>query len=311
MSSAIAAKFDGVSPVLVKRNDAPLSCGGEENGANPSCPGQLLSRWGVVFILLLVTMTQVRPQLITILRQYAPSFAEWVQKKTGVIMGLFGPTASEKKGGKKEQQVVLAKLVAMKARVYGSMHCSWTRRQLEIIGVDVTSELFIDCDKEGAKCQNIQAFPTWTIEGKTEPGYLPLDALGMIADGVLLSAYKDPRIHDVGDEGDVVNPSIEKVDSSLEDLLKDVEDDVPLVGKDGHKVHFVEPAIELLPLNDDDQQEVPFVKVAALEDGLADEEPELLNLLEVVSDVKPEDEGNEKNLEGAAGLQSDESKGGL
>jgi hypothetical protein len=51
--------------------------------------------------------------------------------------------------------------------------------------------------------------------------------------------------------------------------------------------------------------------VAALEDGLADEEPELLNLLEVVSDVKPEDEGNEKNLEGAAGLQSDESKGGL
>jgi hypothetical protein len=169
----------------------------------------MMSQWGIICVVIAVVATQFRPQLAQLMKELGPVLV-WLRQKLYGEKGAVGGAPTNVK----EQQVVVSKLSAVGAKVYGSMHCSWTRRQLEIIGLDVTSELFVDCDKDPTQCANIQAFPTWSIQGKTEPGYLPLDALGMIADGVLLKAYNSQAA--VGSEPEVVAPDVEDEEASPE-----------------------------------------------------------------------------------------------
>lgn len=43
--------------------------------------------------------------------------------------------------------------------VYGTMGCSWTRKQLEHMKKKGISHTFVDCDEEGA-CPGMDAYPT-------------------------------------------------------------------------------------------------------------------------------------------------------
>jgi hypothetical protein len=175
----------------------------------------MISQWGIICVVIAIVATQFRPQLAQLMKELGPLLL-WLRQK---LSGEKGAAVVDTSTNVKEQQAVVAKLTAMGAKVYGSMHCSWTRRQLEIIGVDITSELFVDCDKDPTQCANIQAFPTWSIQGKTEPGYLPLDALGMIADGVLLKAFKsaevDRELQGVESSADVVEIAPEVVEMAV------------------------------------------------------------------------------------------------
>lgn len=62
-----------------------------------------------------------------------------------------------------------------KYTVYGSMNCGWTTKQLDEIKKNGHEHMveFVDCDKNQDKCQNVEGFPTWKVNGSETllPGY--------------------------------------------------------------------------------------------------------------------------------------------
>jgi hypothetical protein len=184
----------------------------------------IFSQATFLVLLLIFGVAHLRPQLFGVLSEYIPAL-EWFRTRIGGLLDPsgVGKPGIPKDGLKKQQTVLVAKLAAIKARVYGSMHCTWTRQQLEVIGIDTSSELFIDCDKDGSLCSNVQAFPTWTISGRTEPGFLPIESLSMIADGVLMASYKEQTMLDPTKKEEVVGPS----PSPRRVLLKSVPEEAP------------------------------------------------------------------------------------
>jgi hypothetical protein len=203
--------------------------------------------WGAIIVIVALLGTHFRLQLRGLLQQIMPSTFEWLKTKVASFNDSAVQEAKPSGDTTKQQKVVVAKLIAMGAKVYGSMHCSWTRRQLEIIGVDIKSSLFVDCDTDGTSCANIQAFPTWTIQGKTEPGFLPLDALEMIADGVLLAAFKKPL---------PITTTVHVDDAAQDDGSTPVEDDDDVVP--------VQPVIPVAAALSDEATESP-IRVANAE----------------------------------------------
>lgn len=184
---------------------------------------QTISQWGVFCVVIAIVVTQFRPQLEHYFKELSPIVA-WARNK---LSGQATPAAGAEPS-KKDQLLVVSKLSAVGAKVYGSMHCSWTRRQLEVIGVDVSSDLFVDCDKHPTECAKIQAFPTWSIQGKTEPGYLPLDALSMITDGLLLAAYKGNKTNAQPKPDDEMPSPVER-EKILDTIIESVEDVEPVL----------------------------------------------------------------------------------
>ena len=56
-------------------------------------------------------------------------------------------------------------------KVYGSMDCGWTRRQLDHMKAGGINHTFVDCSSE--KCPDVDAFPTMihSQSGETIVGY--------------------------------------------------------------------------------------------------------------------------------------------
>lgn len=55
-------------------------------------------------------------------------------------------------------------------KIYGTMGCGWTRKQLDYMKKTGTPYTFVDCDKGG--CGGMDAFPTLkSPDGKTIVGY--------------------------------------------------------------------------------------------------------------------------------------------
>lgn len=71
---------------------------------------------------------------------------------------------------------VLQRLVSAGATLYGAGWCGYTTKQLEALGIteDNTHGLdYVSCDtdEEACRSKDINAYPTWQINGQIYPGY--------------------------------------------------------------------------------------------------------------------------------------------
>ena len=57
-------------------------------------------------------------------------------------------------------------------RVYGAQWCGWTRKQLEVLGVN---DIYVDCEKEA--CEGVDGYPTWKRGAEVVSGFKPAEAL--------------------------------------------------------------------------------------------------------------------------------------
>lgn len=93
--------------------------------------------------------------------------------------------------------IVMRKLVALRAKLYGVSSCGWTVRQLaEFAAVEknATADLYKDCSDRAACPSHVTAFPTWEIDGNVmPPGYVKLEVLNAQADALLLLAKEQQQ----------------------------------------------------------------------------------------------------------------------
>lgn len=71
----------------------------------------------------------------------------------------------------------LAKCIGEKATLYVQYGCPHCRTQEELFGDDLEYIKLVDCYYERDKCSNIQATPTWVINGEQYLGVQSLDKL--------------------------------------------------------------------------------------------------------------------------------------
>ena len=120
------------------------------------------------------------------------TFAETTPGKDGKAKappGGFKPPAVTSKSS--PQQVALAQhLKATGARFYGAYWCRYCNKQRSEFGSEATQELpYIECDSGGfqkdpsaaARCELVDAYPTWEIGGKFYGGYKSLDTLAQLS----------------------------------------------------------------------------------------------------------------------------------
>lgn len=91
--------------------------------------------------------------------------------------------------------MVLRKLKALNARLYGVQSCGWTVRQLEVFGTAKAAarEIYVDCAEasESDACAKVSHFPTWEIKGKMmPPGMVALEVLNAQCDSMLVVAME-------------------------------------------------------------------------------------------------------------------------
>lgn len=100
-------------------------------------------------------------------------------------------------GGAIDPAIVMRKLVALRAKLYGVSSCGWTVRQLaEFAAVEqnATADLYNDCSDRAACPPHVTAFPTWEIDGNVmPPGYVKLEVLNAQADALLLLAKEQQQ----------------------------------------------------------------------------------------------------------------------
>ena len=60
-----------------------------------------------------------------------------------------------------------------KIKVYESMNCGWTTKQLDYLHNKYGKDMihFIDCNKESDKCQGITGYPVTEKDGKKHIGF--------------------------------------------------------------------------------------------------------------------------------------------
>lgn len=71
----------------------------------------------------------------------------------------------------------LAKCIGSKSTLYVQYGCPHCRTQEELFGDDISYLKMVDCYYDRDKCSNIQATPTWVIDGKQYMGVQSLDKL--------------------------------------------------------------------------------------------------------------------------------------
>ncbi len=76
-----------------------------------------------------------------------------------------------------DSSIELAKCIGEKSTLYVQYGCPHCRTQEELFGEDVNYLNIVDCYYERDKCPNIQATPTWVIDGKQYLGVQSLDKL--------------------------------------------------------------------------------------------------------------------------------------
>jgi hypothetical protein len=86
----------------------------------------MLSQWGIVIVIIALGMSHFRPQLLDIVQKMSPSAFAWLNEKFLSMSAAGSAVQTPAAPSTKAQQVVVAKLSALGAKVYGSMHCSWT-----------------------------------------------------------------------------------------------------------------------------------------------------------------------------------------
>lgn len=77
-----------------------------------------------------------------------------------------------------ESSNVLKQLIDNGATFYGASWCGYTKKQLAELGITETESKgldYVDCEQQEELCssKNIDAFPTWQINGQMYPGYYP------------------------------------------------------------------------------------------------------------------------------------------
>lgn len=73
---------------------------------------------------------------------------------------------------------VLQQLIDAGATFYGASWCGFTKKQLAELNIteaDPRGLDYVDCDNQEELCatKQIEAFPTWQINGQLYPGYYP------------------------------------------------------------------------------------------------------------------------------------------
>ena len=71
---------------------------------------------------------------------------------------------------------ILKELIDAGATFYGASWCGFTKKQLAELNISETDSKgldYVDCEKQEEFCRekNIEAFPTWQINGEMYPGY--------------------------------------------------------------------------------------------------------------------------------------------
>ena len=123
--------------------------------------------------------------LVVVLTQKGHDIKEWITKMINRLSG------QKNEDQKIDFSRLNRKLQAVDAKFFGSTACRWTVKQLDDlkgVGVD-----FVDCDKDPAACETIQAYPTWSIGGVQKPGYMPPATLENLLDTLLIASYESTK----------------------------------------------------------------------------------------------------------------------
>lgn len=96
-------------------------------------------------------------------------------------------TKTADKGRESMQRQLLRKMRAMDIKVYGSLHCPWSTQQLAELGIDDTSEVYVNCDTNAGGCTAVEAFPSWRIGGKMKAGFMRVEQASEMLDTLLLA----------------------------------------------------------------------------------------------------------------------------
>lgn len=74
-----------------------------------------------------------------------------------------------------ESDVPLGELLTKSdATCYGAEWCGFTKKQLSELSDEASAFTYVDCEVEKDRCNDagINAFPTWTINGKRHEGFM-------------------------------------------------------------------------------------------------------------------------------------------
>lgn len=96
------------------------------------------------------------------------------------------------------------KMQVIGVKVYGSMKCGWSVKQHQLLGITAADNIFVDCDQNPDQCGDVQAFPTWEINGIRRAGFMNINAVRDLLDGILQDTFT--KHNTASDERDVVAP---------------------------------------------------------------------------------------------------------
>jgi hypothetical protein len=82
------------------------------------------------------------------------------------------PDPQAPKSGACVDPELAAALKSSRVRLYGANYCSFTVRQLDVIG-GPSAVQYIECTGDGQdpRCAKVTGYPTWEIDGNLYPGY--------------------------------------------------------------------------------------------------------------------------------------------
>lgn len=101
-----------------------------------------------------------------------------------ILIANFTPKLAETKTSQDNTEI-LQMLINKQATFFGASWCGFTQKQFDELGIsaeDTRGLDYVECASDDDRCvsENVEAFPTWKIDGQLYPGFQELSKLKML-----------------------------------------------------------------------------------------------------------------------------------